>query len=94
MVRIADDSMEGVFKLGDLVLIDKSATPAPGKIVLATAPRTGEYVLRYFSPLHPSDPRAPGFILRAANQSYPEIVTTKQYPGYVFGVARKRVTDL
>ena len=86
--------MRGVVNIGDVLHIDPEILPTPGKIVVAKAAETGDFVVRFFEPLQPSDPRAPGFILRAENASYAEIVSTNTSPCRIVGVAVRRMEDI
>ena len=86
--------MHGVVNDGDHLVIDRATPPAAGKVVLATHPATGERVVRFFEPLQPNDPRAPGFILRAENVSYADILSTNAMHGSIVGVAVRRTVDI
>ena len=84
-------SMEDCISLGDIILINPKLSLTPGCIVLAHAPVTKEIVLRFYTPLHTSDERSPGFDLRPANSSYPSITSTKDAPGLIIGRAAHRM---
>jgi len=93
-VIVPDASMEPACCEGDLILINPEIEPTPGRTVLANSPVTDEAVLRSYAPLHPTDERAPGFILRAVNSSYPEITATADRPGQIVGVATHRTHEM
>ena len=57
----------GSFEQDDWLVIDPAVPPAMGKIVHAVDPSTHEHVIRRYVPLHTSDARAPGYVLRPAN---------------------------
>ena len=67
----------------DRLLIEPNYEEKPGSIVLAKV-NTGECVVRRITPLHSSDPKYPGYILRPNNEDYPEIIQSRQ--GKILGV--------
>jgi transcriptional regulator with XRE-family HTH domain len=85
-VRVTDDSMAPDLRAGDTVIIDPAVQPSPGRFVVARPGDGEQIVLRKWSPLHTSDPRAPGFVLRPVNTDYPEIVCSSNTAS-VLGVA-------
>ena len=90
-VNVNCNSMEDCISDGDIILINPELPLIPGCIVLAHAPVTKEIVLRFYTPLHTSDERSPGFELRPANSSYPSITSTKNAPGSIIGRAAHRM---
>jgi SOS-response transcriptional repressor LexA len=95
-IEVSGDAMAGptnrqsVFD-GDWLVIDPLVEPKPGSIVHAIDPSTGEEIVRLYIPLHPSNPRAPGFILRAANAAYDEILISSDHEKpAILGVAVER----
>lgn len=82
-----DTSMAPLVAPSDLVLIDPAIQPKAGSVVLAKLPVTGEHALRTFTPLHPTDPRAPGYTLRARDGVSPEVTASGQHDGEILGVA-------
>lgn len=94
VIAMPDNSMEPRIIRGDPILVDPAAKLEPGCVVLARAPRTGEVMVRFYRPLHTSDPRAPGFTLVAANPSFPETVSTKSSRGDIEGRVVKRQETL
>jgi transcriptional regulator with XRE-family HTH domain len=79
-IEIDDDALNGPqagshnLKSGDWVVVDPSLTPQNGDLVHAVDPSGNETVIRRFVPLHPSNPRAPGYLLKSYNPDYDEIV--------------------
>jgi SOS-response transcriptional repressor LexA len=64
---------------GDWCVVDPQEPPKPGDVVHAVDPETDLTVLRIFRPLHPSNPRAPGYILAASTPGFDEIYV----PGHI-----------
>ncbi len=58
---------------GDWCVVDPSETPKPGDVVHAVDPHTDLTLLRIYRPLHPSNARAPGYILAATTPGFDEI---------------------
>ncbi len=85
VVVMPDDSMMPKIAQNDRLLIEPAHAPGPGSVVLAKV-STGEYVVRRFTPLHSSDPRGNGYILRPNNVDYPEIIEKKSGKGNILGV--------
>lgn len=69
---LANNGRTSIF-MGDWCVIDPSVQPNPGDVVLAIDQATGRRVLRIYRPLHPSNPRAPGYILAATAPGIDEI---------------------
>lgn len=69
-VEAPDDALRGGgdkdLRRGEWAIVDPHRQPAAGDLVHAVDPATGAHVLRVFVPLHPTNPRAPGALLRAA----------------------------
>lgn len=93
-VTVPDNAMAPRIMAGDRVLVDPAAQPTPGRIVLAEAPMTREVIFRMYAPLHPSDPRAPGYFLRALDPAFTEVISTRDQPGRIIGVARYRRSEI
>jgi len=95
-IQVSGDAMVGTNGRhaicdGDWLVIDPLVEPKPGSIVHAIDPSTGEEIIRLYIPLHPSNPRAPGFILRAANAAYDEILISSDHEKpAILGVAVER----
>ena len=91
-VEMPDNSMQsgrggaGSFEQGDWLIVDPSAPLRTGSIVHAVDPTTDENLVRRYVPLHVSDLRAPGFILKSANSDYPEIYVSARHKNTVLGV--------
>lgn len=84
LLRVSGDSMAGAGILpGDLLVVDRAATPRPGQIVVAEVDR--EWTVKYL--------RVKGGkpYLQAANARYPDIVPVQelQIAAVVRGVVRK-----
>lgn len=97
-VAAPDDSMADTkgpraIHQGDWCVVDPAEAPAPGDVVHAVDPHTGAHLLRFFIPLHPTNPRAPGFVLRAASAAHDEIyVSAKDAKKVVRGKVVERHT--
>ena len=91
-VEMPDNSMQsgrggaGSFEQGDWLIVDPAAPLRMGSIVHAVDPTTDENLIRRYMPLHVSDPRAPGFVLKSANSDYPDIYVSARYKNAVLGV--------
>lgn len=75
-LEVRDDAMAGgqrSISKGDWVVVDPSLELRPGDLVHVVDPSTGEDLLRIYTPLHPSNPRAPGATLRAVTPDVDEI---------------------
>lgn len=93
---VPDDAMAGgekQLRRGDTARIDKGAQPSPGDLVHAIDPSTGAHIIRQYAPLHPSNPRAPGFMLRAANPLFDEIYVAAIDADCLQGVVRGKYVD-
>jgi hypothetical protein len=92
-LEVPDNTMAGGPKpiaQGDWVVIDPSLELRPGDLVHALDPATGEDLVRIYAPLHPSNPRAPGFTLRAASPDVDEIYISAADRELVKGRVRER----
>lgn len=79
LARVRGESMRDAGLLdGDLILIDRSRNPHPGSMVLAWV--DGGFTVKFLHP-HPE-----GFLLRAANASYPDLVVREEEDARVWGV--------
>lgn len=66
-LKVTSRDMACKVKTGDIVLVDPARHPDPGDVVVAKAPLTGDIVIRFYTPLHPTDPQGAGFVLRSRN---------------------------
>lgn len=76
-VEVDTDDMSGdsrrALNKGDWVVVDPAIEPVQGDCVHAIDLATDENIFRFFHHLHPTNPRAPGFVLRALNPMVDEI---------------------
>jgi DNA polymerase V len=80
LMRVAGPSMSGAGILdGDLVVVDRSVTPAPGHVVVAVL--DGEMTLKRLRRL--KDGR---FMLVAEHPGYPSITVGEERPAEIWGV--------
>ncbi|WP_296203188.1 helix-turn-helix transcriptional regulator [uncultured Hyphomicrobium sp.] len=98
-VEQTDDTMshEGQKSIwrGDWAVVEPTIEPQSGNIVHYVDPKTGESLLRIFQPLHPTNPRAPGFMLRCADPNVDDIyVPQRQASKAIRGVVTERRTLL
>lgn len=86
-VRIAGESMigAGLFP-GDIAIVDRSKTPAPGMIVLALV--EGEFTVKRYRL------RAGQVVLQAENRSFADIIIAEDVPFEVWGVVTKAIRML
>ncbi|MGE0699085.1 MAG: helix-turn-helix domain-containing protein [Hyphomicrobiaceae bacterium] len=87
-IEMKDGSLEGGRRpicKGDYCIIDPSVPPSPGKPVHALDPATGEHIIRLFSPLHPTNPRAPGFLLKATAPEFDDIFIKAEQADHIKG---------
>lgn len=71
---------------GSWLVVDPSVQPSPGDTVHALDEAMGDNVIRIYQPLHPSNPRAPGFMLKAASASIDDIyVSADDGPNVLLG---------
>lgn len=97
-VIMPDRSMEipnggtKTINFGDTVCFDPSVVPLPGNIVVAVDPASNLTVIRLYYPLHPTDARSPGYLLKAGNPEFPEIYVSGN--GGVLAVAVERGLSL
>jgi DNA-binding XRE family transcriptional regulator len=78
----------------DWCVIEPTRAPTARDIVLAEDPMTGDEVLRQYIPLHPSNERAPGYILRAVAPGYDEIYVAGTSTEAILGVVIEKRTLL
>lgn len=80
-LRVAGDSMQGMgIQDGDLLVIDRSVTAAPGHVVIAVV--NGELTVKQLVRT------ADGHALRAAHPAYPDIPLGSDQELHIWGVAR------
>ena len=92
-LEVTDDTMaDGARSLrrGDWCVIDPASEIRPGDIVHAIDPATGMDVLRTYSPLHPSNPRAPGILLKASAPSVDDIYVPSKDASCIKGRVMER----
>lgn len=71
---------------GSWLVVDPKVQPSPGDTVHAIDEATDDNVIRIYQPLHPSNPRAPGFLLKAANPALDDIyVSADDAPKVLLG---------
>jgi SOS-response transcriptional repressor LexA len=89
-IEVPNDAMAvgpgKVLPAGCWAIIDPGKTPKPGDIVHALDPDTGEHILRQYTPLHPSNARAPGAMLRAYSKTVDEIYVSAKQAKAIKGV--------
>lgn len=90
-----DDAMLGadprrVICCGDVLIGDREMKPVAGDIVVARDPISGIGIIRTYCPLHPSDARAPGYVLKAAHPGFVDVLV-KGTAGIVAVITERRV---
>jgi DNA polymerase V len=86
-VRLASDSMTGAGLFpGDIAVIDRSMTPAPGCIVLALI--DGEFTIKRYRP------REGRVVLQAENPAFPDIEVMAERAFEVWGVVTRSIRIL
>ncbi len=79
-MRMRGDSMRPLLREGDLLVVDRSLDPRPGRLVVAAL--DGHHVVRRWE----RDPAGVGAVLRAENPKH-EPIRTAEAPDFVlFGV--------
>lgn len=75
---------------GDRACWSPSANIAPGDIVIASDDQTTEVVIGRYYPLHPTNPDAPGFVIKPIAAPHGEARFSKGHPGQVHGRLMER----
>lgn len=83
-LAIRDDAMAPEFSIGDIILVDRSALPAPDDLVIAEV--AGARVLRRYHLRGRDSQGATAFDLLATNPDYPTLSVNSQNPGKVMAV--------
>lgn len=81
---VRDDSMAPTYRVGDTIIVDRSALPAPGDDVIAEV--AGTRVLRRYHLRGLDSKGHPAFDLLAENPDFPTLSVNSNHPGRVLGV--------
>lgn len=79
--KIDNNDNAPLLEVGDKACWSPSATLSPGDVALASDDITSEVVIGRYYPLHPTNPDAPGFVIKPIAAPGGEARFTKKHPG-------------